>query len=227
MATPNWSAASAGGTANAGQINQFLGTHNITFVYQGSSISSSLTAAGGGIGTNGQTIAQSFSSGSNTSMSRVEINVANVGTGSDTTVAISTAATGGTILVSTVLPVDFLTNAGVTISVPLPCTLTASTTYYIQLQSSGTSSNHCLWNKSTSASGAYVSGSSQSYGFIYNVFSGYTGSLSGTWEDSGARWVSTAYTSSQITSLYEYTGSMRSVRTLAYDGTSGDLKTVT
>ena len=62
MPTPAWSAATAGSPGNAGQVNQFLTTHAVQYMYQGALQASSTSVTGSG--TTSQTwLAQKFTAG--------------------------------------------------------------------------------------------------------------------------------------------------------------------
>ncbi|HTK65376.1 MAG TPA: hypothetical protein VL595_23500, partial [Pseudonocardia sp.] len=108
MSTPQWIAATSGQPPLAAQVNQFLGTHAITYVYTGAAFSSQTTAGSGTVNSNGQWIAQSFTTGASTgSLGRVAPVLAVTGFPAPLTVQIRTnnaGAPSGTVLVSTVIP---------------------------------------------------------------------------------------------------------------------------
>lgn len=218
--TPAWQAATAGSSALAGHIDQFLGTHAITYVYTGALQSSQAVAAVNYTHSNGTWIAQSFATASGqTTAGYVVVTAAYAGSPSPWTLSIQASSGGapsGTALVSAAVPKEFLPvspAAGAAQAVMLPVTgLTASTTYWIVAQAVGTVTDFYAWRQSTQVSGASTSSNgttwaAQSYGMLYKVFdqSAVT-PLAGTWEDSGARWTTLAYNGSgQLTGIEEYT----------------------
>lgn len=216
MATPNWNGATAGQPTLAGQINQFLGTHSSTFAYTGTSQFAQTTAGTGGTNTNGLYLAQSFVTGASAvTVSRVALTLSVTGTPPPATVSIQTntgAAPSGTVVgAATLLPPTFVTGSATSISIPISAALGATTTYWIVVNAVGDVSNFFTWFKSNQTSGASTSPTvavwtAQTYGFLYNIFSGTTGALLHTWEDSGARWTTFTYTAQSVPSnLQEYT----------------------
>lgn len=238
MATPAWLAATAGQSALAGQVNQFLGTHAITYVYTGIQQASQSTAGSGGPNSDSLWIAQSFATAAGqTTVGYAVVTADFTGSPSPWTFSIQASSGGapsGTALVSAALPKEFLTGSPAAQAVMLPVTgLTASTTYWIVAQAVGDGSDFFTWSKSNQTSGASTSTngtswSTQTYGLLFKVFDqSPVTPLAGTWEDSGARWTALAYTSSQLTGIEEYTvgqavnGYTVSSRALSY--TSGKL----
>ncbi len=234
MPTPAWLAATPDAAAEAGQINQFLGTHAATLIYTGVVQSSQTTAGTGSIASNGASIAQSFTtSAGQTQAGRVLLFLAVTGAPAPTTVSIQASVGGapsGTPLVSTVLPHEFLGTAVGWFSIPVPVGgLTPSTTYWIVLSPAGDASNNFTWSKSNQASGASTSANgttwtAQSYGLLYQLTDySVVGPLAHTWEDDGARWTVLLYDSLlRINVIGEWTqgqnptGYLISARTLAY-----------
>lgn len=233
MTTPVWLAATSGQTGNAGQVNQFFGTHPSTFIYTGTSQNAQTTAGSGGTNSNSLYIAQSFTAGSTYTTARVVLTLAVTGTPSPAVISIQTSSSGapsGTVLGTTSLPPGFLSGAATAISIPLIASLTSASVYWIVINAIGDVSNFYTWSKSNQVSGTSTStnGSTwttQAYGSLYNVFSGATGSLLHAYDDSGARWCTFAYNSNgTISSLSEYvvaqnSSYQQSVRTFNYTGT--------
>lgn len=241
--TPTWQAPTTGQQANAGAVNQLLATHAITYVYTGSLQASVITDASAHQSGNGLWLAQRFTMGaSQTTTGRVVCGIgsftssgASLGVATLSLQADSAGAPSGTALSSTTVYTEYAYAAsshGVAsalVSYPLPATgLTASGTYWLVLSAAGSGGNHYTWEESTAGTGASTStnGTSwtaQAFGFRYQVYdASAVAPLLGTWEDSGARWSAMAYTSGELTSLYEFTtgqtaaGYMSSARTLTY-----------
>lgn len=239
MPAPSWQAATAGFSALAGQANQFLTTHAVTYVYTGAQTAAQSTAGAGGVASNSTWIAQSFSTaGGQTTTGYVIVTAKVTASPAPWTVSIqanSAGAPSGTALVSAALPKEFLTSSAAAQAVMLPVTgLTASTTYWVVAQAVGDVSNFFTWSKSNQVTGASTSANGtvwtpQAFGLLYKVFDGTpVMPLAGTWEDSAARWTALAYNGSgQLTGIEEYTagqaanGYAASARALSY--TSGML----
>lgn len=215
MATPVWLGATAAQAGQAGQINQFLGTHAVTYLYTGTRQGGQSTAGSGSTNTNGTYLAQSFTAGSAFSLGRITLTLALTGTPVPTTVSIQTSSGGapsGTVLATTTLPHDIVPGSATLVSIPVPCALTSGTGYWIVVAAAGDASDFYAWSRSNQTSGASTSTngtswSTQTYGFIYNYYDqSVVLPLAHTYEDSGARW--TAFTfnaSNQPTVLDEYT----------------------
>lgn len=236
MAAPSWLGATTGYNAYAGQVNQFLATHAVTYLYTAAEQASQGTAGSGGVNSDGLYIAQSFATTSAQTTTGYVVVTAKV-TGSPAPLSVSVQATSagapsGTALVSTSLPKEFLTGSAAAVAVMLPVTgLSASTTYWIVASAAGDASDYFTWSKSNQTSGASTSTngtawSAQTYGLLYQVYDQTPAPpLAGTWEDSGARWTSLGYNGSgQLTSIGEYTagqsaaGYTASNRALSYSG---------
>lgn len=244
MSTPTWVGASTGSQPLAAQVNQFLGSHQIQYIYAGIVQNSSITLGSGGVNSNGLYIAQSFTTGSAYNLGRVVMGFAAM-TGSPTattTISIQTnsgSAPSGTALVSTVSPAQRLNNGS--FSTPLPCSLAAATTYWIVMTAAGDASNYVTWLKTTAVSGAStsVNGTSwtaQAYGLYFSCFDQTAAPPVGhTWEDGGARWttLSIPQATGALTGIKEYTAAQTagdyvySDRTLTYDATNTYLTFVT
>lgn len=228
---PAYQAATTGQPGNAGSVNQFLGAHTATVVWQGSQQAHQATSGGISVNTFGQSLAQSFATTS--AQTTIGYIIAPIATATSTggsslgptTLSLyadnGTGAPNGNPLVSTTLTSEYLyavtggtlANSSLTI---LPVTgLTPSTNYWLVLAAAGTSGNHYNWYKSNQVSGAStspdgVTWTAQGYGFQYQIFDQVptnTNLLAGTWGDGGNRWTAfVAYTSVNLPSYYaEYT----------------------
>lgn len=244
MATPVWNGASTGSQPLASQVNQFLGSHQIQYIYQGVPQNTSIVLGSGGVNSNGLYIAQSFTTTSAYNLGRVNLDFSAM-TGNPTattTISIQTnsgSAPSGTALVAAVSPALRLNNG--VFSTPVPCSLAASTTYWIVMSAVGDVSNYITWLKTTAVSGASTSTNgttwtAQGYGLYFTTFDQTPGPpLGHTWEDGGARWTTfTAPTPAQVLlGLKEYTTGQAagdyvySSRTLTYDATNTNLTFVT
>lgn len=232
---PSWLGATSGQNALAGQVNQLLGAHAATFVYQGTQQAAQSTTGSGAINSNSLWIAQQFTTGSSqTAAGRVVLTLAVTASPTPATVALYASSGGaptGSALVSVSVPKEFLTGTAAALSIPLPAAVTASTTYWIVVAAVGDPSDYFSWSKSNQASGASTSANgttwaTQTYGLLFQVYDQSTvGALTHTFEDSGARWTGLGYTSNQLTKLQEYTVAQNAAyieanRTLTYSGTS-------
>jgi hypothetical protein len=237
MATPSWLAATTGQRPAAGQVNQFLGTHADTLVYTGASFSSQTTAGSSNIFSYQVYAAQSFTPSASQTLGRVALEIAMDATPPPWTISIQTNSAGapsGTVLASTTIPYDATSHTPGFISIPLPCSLSASTQYWIVSNLVGTSGNNFKWLTSNQTSGASTSPdgitwTAQSYGLLYNCYnnSPLVPPLVHTYEDSGARWTTWSWNAaSQPAALAEYTvgqtstGYLYSSRTFGYSGSS-------
>lgn len=244
VTTPTWLAATAGSVPQAGQINQFLGTHNTQLLYTATQISAQTTAGAAQNASQAGWTAQSITTGgAQTTIGYVSLNVSSIGTTSGANLLPSTislynssaGAPAGSPIVSTTVPVEYYPpTTGAFINIPLPATgLSTGTPYWIVMPQVGSSSFHYDWFRNNVGSGASTSPNgltwtSQGYGMLFKVFdqSAVT-PLTATWEDSGARWTTMTYnaTTGQLLTYNEYTagqstaGYVMSDRTLTY--TSG------
>jgi len=238
MTTPTWIGATFGQLPLATQINQFLGTHAITYIYTGLSFSTQGTAGTGSVNSNGTYYAQSFATGaSNTAVGRITLTMTTTLNPTPLTVQIQTnnaGAPSGTVLQTTVIPPNWANATETAQTIPIPVTgLTPSTTYWIVTQPAGDASDFFSFFKSNQTSGASTStnGTSwtaQTYGLLYNVFDqSINQPLVHTWEDGNARitkfgWNANntpatieEYTVAQGTNQFTY-----SFRTFNYSGMS-------
>jgi hypothetical protein len=214
MPTPAWIGASPNSPQLAAQVNEFLGTHAVTYLYTGVQQGGHTTLGSGGVNSDGLYIAQSFTAASSFMLGHVVLYFA-VATGTPTaptTISIQTSSGGapsGAALVSTTIPAQYLSGL---VSIPVPCSLASGTGYWIVLAAVGDASDYVTWLESNQVSGASTSttGTSwtaQGYGLAYSYFDqSAVPPLVHTWEDSGARWTSWAQNANnQPTSLQEYT----------------------
>lgn len=240
MTAPIYQAATTGSAPRAAHVNQLLGTHAVTYLYAGAQQGGQTTLGSGSANTNGLYLAQSFTAGSTFSLGRVVLTLALTGAPVTTTVSIQTStgtAPSGTALVSTTLPPAMVPASAGTVSIPLPCSLTSGTAYWIVVSSAGDASDFYTWSKSNQVSGASTStnGTSwtaQSYGFYYSLWDqSAVPPLAHSYDDAGARWTTWGWTGAEPTALTEYTagqtasGYMTSSRSLSYSG--GALVSVT
>ncbi len=264
MSTPNFHAPIVGSTFTVGDITQFLGSHTASLLNQGASQTSYIVAgtstqntyAGGA-----QWLAQPFlTAGAQTTITRIELALSGAGTFADTTLELRTDSGGvpsSTVLFSCNIPADFFAAGAKYISIPCNITgLTATTKYHIVLDGTASSSNYDTWSTAATSINAGLKSSTGSSGwttvsttFLFNVFSGTSGVIRNTIEDSPAagppaRWTGYDYANttrvvstgalptnstrdgnSGVTVERTVCGALRSVRTLAYS--SGNLATVT
>lgn len=216
MNAPVWLGATTGQPGQAGQVNQFLAAHAVTYLYQGTQKSAQINASAGAPASNGLYLAQSFSTaGGQTVTGYVMVYAAVTGSPAPWVISLqsdNSSAPSGTVLSSAAVPKEFVTGIGGWVSVPLPATgLTASTRYWIVATAVGDSSDKYTWQKSNQVSGCSTSTNgttwnAQAFGLMYQVYDQtLTLPLAGTWEDSGARWTWLSYTSGLVTGLQEYT----------------------
>lgn len=215
MGTPAWIGATPSQPQLAAQVNQFLGTHAATFVYTGVSLGGQTTLGSGSVSTFGQYIAQAFTPGASQAPGRFTFSMSVTGTPGPLTVAIHTdnaGAPSSTALATTVVPAQYVPGTQTVVSIPLPCTLTASTPYWVVFNAVSDIADFYSLFKSNQTSGVSTSingstWSAQTYGIYYARFDqSAVLPLLHTWEDSGARWTAlTENASSQPTSLKEYT----------------------
>jgi hypothetical protein len=246
MANPNtWQAPTSGQQPRAAHVSQLLGPHALTMLYAGNSVAAQTTAGSGSVSTNGLYLAQSFTTGTATSVGYVVLGLTpTTGSGSQlatTTVSLyanTSGAPSGAPIVSTTVTAEYAQWSAGAVTVPLPAAgLTTSTTYWIVIAAAGNASFNYGWAKSNQVSGASTSANgtnwtAQSYGLLFQVFDQtLTGQPTCVWEDSGARWTWTGYTTAgEIAQYAEYTagqtttGYVQSARTFAYS--SGLLTTV-
>jgi hypothetical protein len=229
MASSNWLGAAPGQSPLAQQVNQFLTTHPTTYLYAATSQASVVTSGAATTSSNGLYLAQSFTTGAGqTAVGYVLAPISTTMTSgtslTPTTLSLyanSGSAPSGASLSSVTLTAEYAYlstangNTNTFTVYPLPVTgLTAATTYWLVLASTASTGAY-TWFRSASASGASTSPdgttwTAQTYGFRYQVFDqAASGLLTATWEDSGARWTASTYTTAaainQYASYAEYT----------------------
>lgn len=240
VSTPTWLAATAGQRQIAGQVNQFLGSHQAQFLYQGALQVSQVTGSGVYSDTLSQWLAQSVTTAvGQTSVGFVQLQVSAIG-GSPTlnlipplTVSLYASSSGvptGAPLASTTVSGAYIYSAPFWVTIPLPVSgLTPSTTYQLVTALVGTSGHYYAWQHSNQVSGAATSATGTSwavapYGLMYQVYDqSQVGQLQLIYEDAGARWTQLTYASNgTIAQVAEYTagqtasGGVQSLRTLTY-----------
>jgi hypothetical protein len=244
VATAPWLAASAGYKPQPGQINQFLGAHNSSWIYTGNNTQAAQeTGSGLYVSTASQYLSQSFLTGSTqTTIGVVYLQISAVG-GSPVTATIAPLAvslyasaaglpTGAALASGTVGEVAVYSGA---FWLPVPIAvagLTPSTVYQLVVSPAGSSTAYYAWQRSNQTSGASTSTSGtawsgQAYGFMFQVHD-QTGT---TWpprfllDDGGARTTAFTYNAAgQLLTITEQVvtqsgGVQYSQRTLTYSGT--------
>lgn len=242
MTTPTWSAAVTGQPTAAGGVDQFLGTHAITWLYTGARfLDSSAGSAGSGLTTLSEYIDLPFtmpSSPAQTVLARVELYYSFTGTPPDVTFTVQTdngsGQPSGTVLQTIVVPADFwLAQLGVGwLSIPIALTgLTAGTKYHLVSQPAGTAGNIVTFSNTSTIPTGFAAVNTSTNGTSWTagsttlrigLINGNTGSAVHSWEDSGARW--TTLTPGPVpplpAHLLEYTAGsatqIRSTRTFSY-----------
>jgi len=212
----SWLAANPGQPTLAGQVNQFLSNHNVTYVYTGSQQAAQTTGSAVYSTTSGQYLAQRFTTGSSqTTIGQVLLQVSAVG-GSPITPTIpalslslysDNAGTPGAPLGSVVAGEEYIYSSSFWATFPLAVSgLTPSTNYWLVTSPVGTASNYYAVQHSNQVSGASTStnGSSwtaQSFGLMFQVFTnGTTGQIQYLYEDDGAAWAQFTYNSQGLIS---------------------------
>ena len=218
-------------TAVAGQDNQFLGLHGISYLYAATKQASQETDGSALIGisagppASGFTrLAESFATGGGqTAVGYFGLYGKAVGNGCDLQAQLFTnsASKPTTQVGSTAvtLPADFWSTSNGWVYLPLPITgLSTSTTYHLVLiagdtagNNAGDASNYITLEKSNQSSGAstYAAATwtNQAYGFMYREFDQtVSGELTMVWEDAGVRWTWLGYDGSgNVSGANEYT----------------------
>ena len=205
MPTPTWSAATPGQATLAGQVNQFLVAHPSNFVYSGTSIRSALTASAN---TDTFSLTQTrlafrfATPASPTQLTRVNLALGAVGAGCDVLIQLqgdTGSGPNGVTLTSCYIPAEWL-NSGTQSApspdhgFPLSYLLDPSAFSYYNIVITPVSPwlpsvDSVVLTRSTATSGAYIyngSWSAQSYGYVVNLYTGNSGNLRITSEDSNA-----------------------------------------
>lgn len=241
MTTPAYLAASPGNLSQANQVNQFLGTHAVNYIYTGVSLGGGTVLGSGGVNSNGLYVAQEMTPGSTQSVGRMVITGSVTGTPNPLVVTMqsnSGSAPSGTVLATLTVPYNYFPATEAQVSLPLPVTLTASTNYWLVFNAVGDASDYYTFYKSNATSGVSTStnGTSwtgQTYGIYYARWDqSVVTPLLHTYEDAGARWTYITSAASQaFTGLQEYTvaqGSNAFVwSSRTYTTTSGNVVNIT
>lgn len=147
----SWFPAVAHQSAQAVQINQFLKSHTCQYLYDGAAVTSN--AAGTGTASSATWLAQQFTGV--TACGLVTLPLAIVGTTTPVTISIYSGSTAPAAkVVSCTIPV---LPAAATVAVPLPATLTSTSTYWVVMAALGTSADGWTWGKGTAAAGGMTS----------------------------------------------------------------------
>lgn len=240
VVTPTWQTATSGQKANAGHVNQFLGTHQASYLYQGALQAFQTTGTAVYSDSLTQWLSQTITTGiAQTTIGYVQLQLSAVG-GSPTlplisplTVSLYADLSGlptGAAIVSATLNDSYVYSSGFWVTAPLTVTgLTPSTKYHVVTNLVGTTGHYYVWQRSNQTSGAATSAtgsgwSAQTYGLMYQVYDQSTsGQLQLIYEDNGSRWTQFTYnTNGTIAQVTEYTagqtvtGYLQSQRNLTY-----------
>lgn len=238
-AIPSWLAAVPGHVALPGQVNQFLGSHNSVWLYQGTQRAAQTTGATSYQSTQSQWLTQAFTTGSaQTQVGAVWLQISTVG-GSPTSATIPPLTVGlyasdsgsptGPALAATSLAEQVVYASGFWLQVPLPATVAPSSVYQLVVSVAGTAGHYYVWQQSNQASGAStspdgVTWTARAYGLMFQVFDqGATGQPQFLYDDSGARVVQLSYASGVLTAVTESvlaqdSSVMVTTRSLTYSG---------
>lgn len=193
---PTWHAVTSGvSTGNAGDINQFHGTHPASFCRQGTQAVTGAATATSTVNTLNDTwIDQPFTM-SGTIIGRIELFVNIVASGMDCTVQLQSdngsGKPNGTVLYQVTLPLDF-SNVGTYLSLPAFITgLANGSVYHIVTVPTATSASNGLslsygattgtaYNTSTNSGSTWTTGSGT---LLFNIFQGNNGVLRNVAED--------------------------------------------
>jgi hypothetical protein len=216
---PVWTGAQVKYDAEAGQINQFLASHNAVYQYSGQTIASQqATGSGMYIDTLNQWLSQTIVTGtSQTEIGAVGLQLSTLG-GSPTltlipalTVSLYADSFGvptGSALASATVSSPYVYSSPFWVSIPLSISgLTASTVYHLVTSITGTTGHYYVWQKSNQTSGSStspdgVSWTPQNFGLMYQVYTqdGATGNLTTISEDGGAFVTSLTYNAQNLVS---------------------------
>ena len=231
---PAWNGATAGSAPQSAQINQLLGLHAATLLYQGVQQDAQTTAGTGSGSTAGGTyLAQSFTTGSSqTALGYATAHILGGTSGFPLSVSVYASSGGaptGSPLITVQASPEYVAFGPAFLVFPLPLAVTPSTVYF--LVAAPPASGTYTWNKSSQTSGAYTSPdgttwTSQAYGLQYQIYDqSAAGPLTAIWEDGGARWSWLNINGAgQLAQLSEYTvaqasGYVQADRNLSYSGT--------
>ena len=239
MATPTYIAVTDGDSFIAGQINQYLGTHDISYIYAGASVNSNTGTIAAYDELYDQAVAQSFFAASAGAVGWVTLWAKAASVGSDVIFSIQPDSGGsgptGTVLGQTLVPADHFSSAsaGAAVTFPIPVTgLTSGDVYWVCASMGGSSVSYVEFGYiaahaglATSAGGSAAWSISASTSLYFDISSGGTfGKLYGTWEDEGARWTWITWAAGLLVDVYEYTAGsapsneLQSARAITYTG---------
>lgn len=201
---PVLTGAQVGFSAQSGQINQFLASHNALFQYSGQSIASQQgTGSGVYIDTLNQWLSQPVVTGSSqTDIGGVGLQLSTIG-GSPTLTLIPALTVGlyadsggfptGSAIATGTVTGQYVYSSSFWVDIPLFTSgLTPSTTYHLVTPITGTTGHYYVWQESNQTSGAAtapdgVTWTSQNFGLMYQIYTqdGSTGNLTSISEDNG------------------------------------------
>lgn len=203
-------------------VDQFLPTHNTTFLYSGAQIiTSQSTGSGLYQSTQNQWMAQTFTTGNaQTAIGSVNLQLSTVG-GSPTlplipvlTVSIYADSSGqplGPALASATISNNYVYTSPFWVSIPMPLTVTPSTVYHIVTNLVGSTGHYYVWQQSNQTSGSAtapdgVTWSFQAYGLMYQILDQTsTGLVTAIAEDNGSKFTSISYTNlNQVSTVTEF-----------------------
>lgn len=194
MAVPAWQSPVVGEQALAGHVNQLLGTHPTTYLYQGT-LAASSAGGSGSTASNGFWLAQRFTTGSaQTAVGYVAFASTVTGSPAPWTVSLQanvSSQPSGVPMASVQYPKELA--ASVTVAL-LPCAVTPSTQYWIVAEAAGDVTDFYSWALSSAGSGALISPDgvtwvTESFGLRYAVYDqAVIPPLLGICEDGGARY---------------------------------------
>lgn len=243
VTTPIWQGASAGFAANAGHVNQFLGTHSSSFILSGATLQSSQATGHSGQAAFTDSVTYYISQTIVTTASQTTIGSLglqlNVVGGSPSltlvppiTVSLYADLLGsptGSPLATTTISGQYVYSSSFWVQVPLVVSgLTPLTNYHIVTSLTGNSNHYYAWQRSNQSSGAATSTNgttwvNQSYGMMYQVYDqNGTGVVTFVYDDGGSHWVRFTYnTNGSVATITEHTAtqsgsSLDSSATLTY-----------
>lgn len=233
---PAMLAAASGQPGNAGLINQFLAAHNASFVYSGAQVVVS-QATGTGVyqSTQSQWLSQTFTTGvSQTAIGSVALQLSAIG-GSPTSALIAPLTVGlyadsgglpsGSALATATVSSQYVYSQPFWMSVPLPVTVTPSTTYHLVTSLVGASGHYYVWQQSNQVTGAAtapdgVTWTQQPYGLMYEVLDQTaSGQLTSISEDNGALITTFTYTSLGLIATITQTAVTQAGSSISSSGT--------
>jgi len=231
LAVPAWQAPVSGSPPLAGQINQLLGAHPASFLYQ-ATLQASATGGSGNWPSNGLWAAQAFTAGSSqAAVGYVTFATTVTGSPPPWTISVQASSGGqpsGTPLASVSFPKEL---AASQVTALLPCAVTPGTQYWLVAEPAGDPSDYFSWLRSSAGSGCLTAPdgatwTSQGFGLRYAVYDqSVSGPLVGIVEDGGARFTLLSWSASagpatvqEFTSGQTSAGYAESARSLSYSG---------